>query len=328
MTEPRQIVFTGVNEVALEPFTPSSDPLPSDHVEGRTLYSTVSSGTELAVLQGHLGRRYPAVPGYAAVLELTAVGAEVTTHKPGDIVFGMAGHRSLSRLPAAEAVPIPEGLPPEQAGLARLMGVTMSTLVTTTARPPDRVLVTGLGIVGLLGAQVFEAAQYEVFACDPDEQRQELARQCGLQHVFAAPPADAPAVAGHIALALECSGHEAATLAAVQMVRKRGEVVLVGVPWVRQSELTAFDLCHAVFHKYAVLRSGWEWEVPRHEEDFRTGSLYGNYHRALQWLAEGAVRAEGLYQIFRPADAARAYRGLLEHSLEKPAVVFDWTGEE
>jgi threonine dehydrogenase-like Zn-dependent dehydrogenase len=328
MAECRRVVFTDVNTVALETVAPPADPLPPDQVEGRTLYSTISSGTELAVLQGHLGRHYPATPGYAAVLELTAVGSDVTTLQPGDIVFGMAGHCSVSRLPAAEAVPVPAGLPLQYAGLARLMGVTMSTLVTTTARPPDRVLVTGLGIVGLLGAQVFQAAQYEVIACDPDERRQELARQCGLRRVAAAPPADDPTVAGQVALALECSGHEAATLAAVEMVRKRGEVVLVGVPWVRRTELSAFDLCHAVFHKYAVLRSGWEWEVPRHDTEFRVGSQFANFARALQWLAEGTVRVEGLVEVFAPADAARAYEGLREHTLEKLAAVFDWTGED
>ena len=328
MTEHRQVVFTDVNEVALEAFTPPNTPLPDDHVEGRTLYSTISSGTELAVLQGHLGRHYPTTPGYAAVLELTAVGRDVTQLAAGDIVFGMASHRSFSRLPAAEAVPVPGGLAPEQAGLARLMGVTMSTLVTTTARPPDQVLVSGLGIVGLLGAQVFQAAQYEVCACDPDERRQELARQCGLRRVAATPPMDDPAVAGHVALALECSGHEAATLAAVQMVRQRGEVVLVGVPWVRRTELSAFDLCHAVFHKYAVLRSGWEWEVPRRDTEFRIGSQFGNFRRALQWLEAGQVKVEGLYEVFAPADAARAYQGLREHSLDKLAVVLDWTGED
>jgi len=325
MAQCRQIVFPEAGQVELQPCGPPADPLPGDWVEGRTLYSAVSSGTELAVLQGHLGRHYPATPGYAAVIELTALGTDVTDLKPGDIVFGMAGHRSSNRLPANEALRVPEGLAPEQAGLARLMGVTMSTLVTTTARPPDQVLVSGLGIVGLLGAQVFQAAGYEVIACDPDERRQEFARQCGLQRVSAQPPLDDPTVAGQIALALECSGHEAATLAALQMVRRRGEVVLVGVPWVRRTELSAFDLCHAVFHKYAVLRSGWEWEVPRHDTEFRTGSLFGNLRRALQWLAEGKVNVEGLYQVFAPAEAAQAYRGLLDHSLDKLAVIFDWT---
>lgn len=325
MSECQQIVFTAMNEVALEPFEPPTDPLPADQVEGRTLFSTISSGTETAVLQGHLGAHYPTGSGYAAVVEVTAVGGDVAHLKPGDVVFGMAGHRSFNRLPAAEALRVPESLSPERAGLARLMGVSMSTLVTTTARPPDQVLVCGLGIVGLLGAQVFQCAQYEVIAYDPDARRQELARRCGLRRVLAQPPLDDPAVAGQIALALECSGHEAATLAAVQLVRKRGEVVLVGVPWVRRTELSAFDLCHAVFHKYAVLRSGWEWEVPRHLTDFRTGSLFGNLATALQWLAEGKVTVDGLYQVFSPRNAAQAYRGLIDHTLEKPAVIFDWS---
>ena len=37
-----------------------------------------------------------------------------------------------------------------------------------------------------------------------------------------------------------------------------GEVVLIGVPWVKRTDLSAFDLLHAVFHRYVYLRSGWE----------------------------------------------------------------------
>ena len=113
-------------------------------------------------------------------------------------------------------------------------------------------------------------------------------------------------------------------LDACRMVRKRGEVVMVGVPWQRRTELLAFDLLHVVFHKYVVLRSGWEWELPRRPEDFRANSIFGNYAAALQWLADGRVDVSGVYSLVSPSDAQQAYQDLLHHRGEKPAVVFDW----
>lgn len=325
MDEQLQIVFTGVNQVALEAIQPPSEALPVDHVAGRTLYSTVSSGTETACLLGRLSASYPMRPGYASVFQVTEVGDDVADVQPGQVVFSFGGHRSHQRVPAREALPVPEGLPLEQAGFARLMGVTMSTLTTTTARPPDKVLVTGLGIVGLMGAQVFRAAGYEVWACDPDEQRRAAAEACGLRHVLPEAPVEDPELAGQVALALECSGHEAAGIAALKMVRKRGEVVQVATPWAQLApDRSAHEVFHAVFHKYAVLRSGWEWEVARHETDFRTGSIFGNLRAALQWLAEGRVKAEGLYEVFSPREAPRVYAGLIARSLDKSAAVFDW----
>lgn len=315
-----QVTFTALTKAELIPSDPPSQPLQPHEVAGRTLYSVISSGTELAVYQGHYGSGFPVQTGYAAIFEITAVGSEVTTLAPGDQAFCMGNHRSWQRTTAAEALRLPEGLNPELAGLARLMGVTWSTLTTTMARPPALVMVTGLGIIGLLGAQNFRAAGYDVIACDPDPARRDFAAGFGIT-VYPEPPQE---LAGQVALALECSGHEAAALSACNMVCKRGEVVLVGVPWVPRTDLTAHSLLYAIFHKYAVVRSGWEWEVPRHQVDFQQGSIWTNLAGALQSLKEGRVQVDGLYQVMSPQDCQAAYQGLLNHSLPRPAVVFDW----
>lgn len=323
-----QVVFTAPQRAELQPHPAEDAPPGPREVLARTLFSAISSGTETAVYQGHLGDNFPCGTGYAAVCEVTAVGAEVTAARPGDLVFAMAGHRSSHRLPDSAVWPVPAGLPPEEAVLVRLMGVTMSTLVTTTARPPDKVLVTGLGIVGLLGAQLFQSCGYEVHAVDPDANRREVAAELGVVHVHPETPLEDPDIVGHVALVLECSGHEAATLAGCKAVRKRGEVVLVGVPWVRQTDLSAHDLLHAIFHQYAVVRSGWEWEVPREPTDFLIGSMRANFATGLRWLAEGRVRVGGLYQLMSPRDCQAAYQGLTHRTLERPAVVFDWATME
>jgi len=300
-----------------------AEPLGPHQVEGRTLATLVSPGTELA--SAYLGERFPRTPGYAAVFQVEAVGCEVGDAAVGDRLFCMGPHRSWQRVRAAEAVAVPAGLAAEAAVFARMMCVSMSTLTTTTARPPEPVLVTGLGLVGHLAAQVFARGGYQVTAVEPLEPRRELASAAGIERVLPSVPLDDERLAGTMALVVECSGHEQAALDGCRMVRKRGEVVLVGVPWRRHTDLSAHELLDAIFHKYAVVRSGWEWEVPRQPTDFRAGSLVGQFAAALRWLAEGHVRVEGLAATRPPREAQQAYQHLLQRRGGALSVVFDWT---
>jgi threonine dehydrogenase-like Zn-dependent dehydrogenase len=187
------------------------------------------------------------------------------------------------------------------------------------------VLVQGLGLVGHLAARVFALCGYEVIGCDPSEARRRIATQAGIKNVHPRAPLDDTSLAGQIALVLDCSGHEQAVLDGCNMIRKRGEVVLVATPWQRKTEMFAHDLMYAVFHKYAVLRSGWEWEVPLHASDFRRNSLWGNLAAAVRWLAEGWIRVDGLYNTVPPRAAQDAYQGLLSGPADRLTTVFDWT---
>jgi threonine dehydrogenase-like Zn-dependent dehydrogenase len=110
-----------------------------------------------------------------------------------------------------------------------------------------------------------------------------------------------------------------------RVARKRGEVVLVGVPWRQRSEIAAFAVSREVFFNYVVLRSGWEWELPRQATEFRTNSVWGNFAGALKWLAEGAIRVDGIYEKRPPREAQEAYQDLLHKRCDKLSVMFDWT---
>ena len=301
----------------------ASGPLGSSEVRGPTLVSLVSPGTEVHCNFLGTRGRFPNTPGYAAVFEAQEIGCEVRGIKPGDQLFCMGGHRSIQQHPSDTVVPVPAGLSPQEATLARLMGVTMTTLRTTTARPGDVVLVTGVGPVGYLGAHLFRAAGYAVVLVDPDPRRQEIARQSGLSDVFASVPLDG-GIKGKVGLALDCSGHEQAVLDCMQAVRRKGEVVLVGVPWERRTDLSANQILDAVFYNYVILRSGWEWELPVHAADFRPHSMFSGYELALGWLAEGRIPSAGLFAWHRPEDAQSVYQGLLDRRMEGLFQVFDW----
>jgi len=293
-------------------------------VTGRTLATLISTGTELAASYT-AQTNYPIRPGYAAVFEVRAVGEEVTDMKPGDHAFCMGTHASYQRHSREHVLPVSAGLSPEVAVLARMMGISMSALTITTARPPAKVLVTGLGIVGNLAAQIFASCGYDVTGCDPQESRRQAAMNVSLQKVLPAVPLDDPDVCGQVDLVLECSGHEQAVLDGAKTVRKNGEVILIGVPWKQQTQISAFRLLEVVFHNYVVLRSGWEWQLPRHQSEFRTNSIFGNFAAALDWLAEGRVKAGGLCEKCSPREAQEAYQRLLQKRCERLSIVFDWT---
>lgn len=322
MTTDRCITFTARERAELLPVERDAAPIGPREVAGSTLATLVSAGTEIQ--GGYLGSHFPAQPGYAAVFTVEQVGGEVSELQIGDRAFCMGGHRSWQRVPVENALRVPDSLASEQAVFARLMGVSMSTLTTTAARPPQRTLVTGLGPVGHLAAQIFHACGYRVTACDPDAARREYAARNGVPDVRDAVPLDDPQIAGRIALAVECSGHEQAVLDCCRAVCRRGEVTLVGVPWQRRTDLTAHALLHPIFHHYVVLRSGWEWELPLLETPFRTNSIYGNLSAALRWLEEGRVRVSNLIETARPDDAQQVYQSLLHHRWRKLAAVFDW----
>jgi len=318
----RQIAFTAARTADVVDVPDLTGSLKPDEVRGRTLVSLTSPGTELN--WGFLGTKFPNYPGYACVFEVEEMGADVRDLSIGSRVFSSHGHREQQQCACHEVYPLPAGLAPETAVFARLAGVSMSTLNTTTARPPSRVLVTGLGPVGNLAAQIFSACGYQVTAVDPTKARRESALKLGLKDVrdsLSNGPVD---ISGKISLHVECSGHEQAVLDGCRAVRKRGEVVLIGVPWYRRTENYAFDLLHAVFHKYVVLRSGWEWEVPRQPVDFSGNSISENLTAALQWLADGRLNVEGLGSLYTPVKAQAVYDGLLAQSLPTPAALFDW----
>lgn len=295
----------------------------TNEIRGNTVCTLVSPGTELA--WNYAGTTFPNFPGYAATFVAEDIGAEVKGVSAGDLLFCMGPHRSFQQVEARAARVVPAGLRPEKAVLARLMGVSMTTLMTTTARPGDRVMITGAGPVGFLAAQLFACSGYEVLVVEPDAARRRQVEQSGIRGVFARTPCDDVSIAGTVALVVECSGHEQAVLDACGAVRKRGEVVLVGVPWRRQTEAPAHELLSLVFHNHVVLRSGWEWELPRHAADFSPHSIHSGFDTALRWLASGRIAADDLITIVDPRDAQAAYQDLMHRRTIGLFTVFDWT---
>lgn len=327
-TKDLAVQFVEREKAALVEIERNPSPLAANEVEGRTLVSLISAGTEVVGLySAHLHsiteKSYPQRPGYASILEVAAVGDAVEGIRAGDLVFISGRHQSWQRVNAAGAVRVPAGLAPETALFARMAKVSMPTFVHTRVRPPEKCLVMGLGVVGLMAAQIAQIYGYETAACEPDADRRDLARAHGVRRVLDVEPSADPAWNKQVGLGVECSGHEQATLDLCDLARPRGDVFLVGVPWVARTELRAQRLLHSVFYNYVYLHSGWEGRMPSPPEPHS-----GSHHlgAALEWLAAGRLRAEAsLYKKVSPENPQGVYQDILHRRLETPTALFDWS---
>ena len=321
----KQIAVTAPNTVELIDRAFDDAPLKDGEIEGRTLATAVSAGTELAYFYESDERAYPCYPGYAAVFEIESVGASVSGLRIGDRVFCMGNHRERQRCASSDAVRIPNGLDPAQAACARLAGISMTTLTTAAARPPEIALVAGLGPVGNLAAQIFNMAGYRLIGVDPSAQRRAVAVECGISDVRALFPDDTDPVAGTIGLIAECSGHEKAVIDGLKIIRARGEIVLNGVPWRNRTDASAHEILNKVFHNYAVLRSGWEWELPLHPGKFQPASIFDNFRAAIDWIHSGRIKTDTLIERRAPSEAQNVYRSLSRGETKRLIQTFDWT---
>ena len=90
-------------------------------------------------------------------------------------------------------------------------------------------------------------------------------------------------------------------------------------------EALAEDVLSEVFHRYVIVRSGWEWEIPHHADAFCPHSIFGDLTTALRWLNEGRVNVDGLTRTVSPRDAQAAYRSLLDKTAPEVYTLFDWS---
>ena len=331
---PKEIVFPAKSTFELHEYV--DNPLSSDEIRGPTVSTLISPGTEIGWANWANGDDFPIRPGYAAIFRVEDIGESVEGVEKGELRFCMGYHRQTQQYPVHFTMKLPpDGIAPNIALLTRLMGVSMTTLMTTKARPGDKVIVCGAGPVGLLAAHNFNIGGYDVSVVEPNALRRTQAEQSGIASVMAQMPLEDADYVGRVALVVDCSGHEEAVLDGCKIVRKMGEVVLVGVPWCAYTDLNAHEIIKAVFFNFVDLRSGWEWLVPIQTRDFvweellegynnAPYSTFGGFERALKWLSEGRIKLEGLIATVSPKNPNEIYAQIQNREIKEPFIIYDW----
>jgi 2-desacetyl-2-hydroxyethyl bacteriochlorophyllide A dehydrogenase len=328
-----RVIFTAPMQAEIEQIEIPEDALGPTEVIIRTHVTVISPGTELANLQGKLHmntdapRWYPMEQiGYANVGEVIAAGAELDV-RPGQRVYSMGYHSSIVRLDARQrfCVPVPDDLPDERAVFVRLANVSMTTMRTTIVRGGDGVAVVGLGLIGNLAAQVFQACGMRVNALDLSPARRAVAERCGIRSVHGSDAMEA--LARQHRLVIEATGSAQALAGAIGLAQSGGEIVMVGAPWGGdQNSVPSSRLTRDLFYRFLTLRSGSEWEIPRQPVPQMADSILQNISTGLTWLTDGRLNVEPLItHRLPPAEIQRAYEGLLNQKDEYLGVILQWT---
>lgn len=201
MTVARTVWFErpGVAAVRREPLR---EPGPGE-VRVRALCSGVSAGTERLVLLGRVplearavmalpamkgGFELPVAYGYATVGVIDAVGPGASGERLGERVFALHPHQDVLVVPADAVRSLPAGLPAERLVLAANLETAVNVIWDAEVALGDRVVVTGLGVVGLLVARLARrAGASAVIGIDRDPSRAALAVALGATTASADP---------------------------------------------------------------------------------------------------------------------------------------------
>lgn len=203
-------------------------------------------------------------------------------------------------VPARNIHRLPPGVDFQAGALTEpLACVVHGVLGTPTVMPGDIAVIAGPGAIGLLTLQVVKAAgaTVVVLGTDADQQRLELARSLGADYVVNVQREDPADLVAQITpeglgadVVYECSGAGPAAQQLLELVRRRGRFVQIGL----FGKPVAWDLDQICFKELVVTGSN--------------ASTPPAWTRALQLLANGSVQTSPLIShVFDVTDWQRAF---------------------
>lgn len=175
--------------------------------------------------------------GYCHVGVVTEVGKDVSGFKPGDRVISNGNHAEIVAVPMNLCAKIPDGVSDEEAVFTVLGSIALQGVRLAAPTLGECFVVTGLGIIGLITAQLLKANGCRVLGLDFDERRLKLAESYGIE---AYRPSDDQGLLDRAltfsrgrgvdgVLIAAATDSSSPLLQAAQMCRKKGRVVLIGV---------------------------------------------------------------------------------------------------
>lgn len=129
----------------------------------------------------------PMALGYSSAGTIVALGEGMEGYQVGQRVAcaggGYAVHADHVTVPRNLLAPLPDHVDFQSAAFTTLGAIALHGFRLARVQLGERVAVIGLGLLGLLAAQIARAAGCSVFGVDLDERRLELGRSLGLQAV-------------------------------------------------------------------------------------------------------------------------------------------------
>ncbi|MSQ22720.1 MAG: oxidoreductase [Dehalococcoidia bacterium] len=365
VNERREIVVVEVPDPAVPP----------GYALVRNAYSLISSGTELGTAQQQssalrqrvdLARRFSAsvrrdglsatmgrvrkrfqqpnatirARGYSCAGVVTQLGEGIEDLHVGDMVAcggASANHAEVVAVPRNLMARVPPEVSLRDASFTTLGAIAMQGVRRAQVTFGEKVVVTGMGLVGQLVGQLLKVAGCQVIAVDLLDERLKLAKELGATYAINAAAEDPVAAAYRIAgdhgadavIVCAATSSDVPVNQAFAMCRERGRVVIVGDVGMGL-ERTHFynkELDLLMSRSYGPGRYDAEYEELG--LDYPIGYVRWtenrNMEEFLRLLSSGAMRVgplvAGEYAI---GDATRAYADLAQNQRAVVATVFKY----
>jgi predicted dehydrogenase/threonine dehydrogenase-like Zn-dependent dehydrogenase len=270
--------------------------------------------------------------GYSSAGTVVAVGDGVDDVQVGSKVacagLFVATHSEMVAVPRNLLVPMPDGVPMEEAAFVALGAIAIQGTRLAPLELGDQVLVYGLGLVGMLSVQLALAAGCRVIGVDLDASKVELARAMGAEAVVAGPTMASTVLhltggygVDKVLMCAATSSNEPIELVP-QVTRQKGVLVVVG-------DVKMDVPRRAYFEKEIDIRISRSYGPGRYDPSYEDGGV--DYPYAYVRWTEGRNMASfldligrGRLQVgrlithrFDVADALQAYE-LIEGRVREP----------
>ncbi len=258
--------------------------------------------------------------GYCNVGRVATAGAGGEAFAAGDRVVSNGKHAEVVCVPINLCAKVPDAVSDEEAAFTVLGAIGLQGIRLAQPTLGEAVVVTGLGLIGLMAVQLLRAHGCRVLGVDFDAEKLELARRFGAEVVDLAARQD-PVKAAQIfsrgrgvdAVIVTASTKSSEPMhQAALMCRKRGRIVLVGV--------TGLELSRADFYeKELVFQVSCSYGPGRYDPSYEEkGNDYPvgfvrwteqrNFEAVLDMMASGRLDVKPLISHRFPVTAAeRAY---------------------
>jgi predicted dehydrogenase/threonine dehydrogenase-like Zn-dependent dehydrogenase len=247
----------------------------------------------------------------------TVIESGVDHFKVGDRVAcgggGYASHAEVVYVPKNLVCAVPDGVELKDAAYTTVAAIAMQGVRQADVRVGERVIVTGLGLIGLITVQILKASGCAVMGLDVNERNFALAKQFGCSECVLS---DADSVlkvetftrglgADAVIITASTKSDEPVALA-MQYARKRGKVVVLGA--------VGMNIARSPFYEKEIdFRISCSYGPGRYDSAYEENGLdypFGyvrwtenrNMQAALDLMAEGKLNTSTLTTQIIPVD--------------------------
>ncbi|MGH8082847.1 MAG: zinc-dependent alcohol dehydrogenase, partial [Lysobacter sp.] len=262
----------------------------------------------------------PLALGYCNVGTVIGIGPGVTGFELGDRVASNGKHAEVVAVPVNLCAKIPDEVDDESAAFTVLSAIALQGIRLVQPTLGETVVVTGLGLIGLVTVQLLRAHGCRVIGIDFDPAKLALARSYGAHTVDLSKGED-PLAAAHsfsrgrgvdaVLITASTKSNEPVSQAA-HMCRKRGRIVLVGVTGLELSRADFYEkeLSFQVSCSYGPGRYDASYEERGNDYPvaFVRWTEQRNFEAVLDMMASRALDARELVSHrYGIAEAEQAY---------------------